>query len=171
MDIQNRLPAQDLIGGEATQAALISAAVQPNQAHTAGGHTAGAGRYALRVLVVDDELDAALTLMAILREDGYETRGAHRGLEALEAMRDFAPHAVLLDIGMPDLNGYDVARKIRERYAKHGPLLIAVTARKQHEDKVRARQAGFDHHVAKPYDPEALLDLLKPLRTYGGPKS
>jgi DNA-binding response OmpR family regulator len=127
----------------------------------------GAGRYALRVLVVDDDRDAVLTLMALLRDEGYETRGAYRGREALDAVRDFAPHAVLLGIGMPDLNGYDAARRIRERYGESGPLLIAVTGWKQSSDRMLAEMAGFDHHVAKPYDPQALLALLKPLRSAG----
>lgn len=125
------------------------------------------GRYALRVLVVDDERDEVLTLMALLRDEGYETRGAYRGKEVLDAVRDFAPHAVLLDIGMPDINGYEAARQIRERYGVQGPMLIAVTGWKKSSDRMLAQMAGFDHHVAKPYDPMALLNLLKPLRTVG----
>jgi DNA-binding response OmpR family regulator len=128
-----------------------------------------AGRYALRVLVVDDERDAVLTLMALLRDEGYEVRGSYRGKDVMDIVREYAPHAVLLDIGMPDLNGYEVARKIRSRYGdEHGPLLVAVTGWNKSADRMLAQMAGFDHHVAKPYDPQALLALLKPLRTIGG---
>lgn len=125
---------------------------------------AEAPRAELRILVVDDERDAVLTLVALLRDEGYDARGAYRGKEVLDLIRDFAPHAVLLDIGMPDLNGYEVARQIRSRWGSMAPLLIAVTGWKQSSDKMLATMAGFDHHVAKPYDPQALLSLLAPLR-------
>jgi DNA-binding response OmpR family regulator len=125
---------------------------------------ADAPRAELRVLVVDDERDAVLTLVALLRDDGYDARGAYRGKEVLDLIRDFAPHAVLLDIGMPDVNGYEVARQIRQRWGNVAPLLIAVTGWKQSSDRMLATMAGFDHHVAKPYDPQALLSLLAPLR-------
>ena len=123
------------------------------------------GRSRLRVLVVDDERDAVLTLMALLRDEGYEARGAYRGTEVLDLIRDVVPHAVLLDIGMPDLNGYEVARLIRARWGELAPLLIAVTGWKQSADRLLAKMVGFDHHVAKPYDPQALLSLLAPLAT------
>jgi DNA-binding response OmpR family regulator len=125
---------------------------------------ADASRSELRVLVVDDERDAVLTLVALLRDEGYDARGAYRGKEVLDLIRDFAPHAVLLDIGMPDLNGYDVARQIRQRWGNVAPLLIAVTGWKQSSDKMLATMAGFDHHVAKPYDLQVLISLLAPLR-------
>ena len=132
------------------------------------GEGEAARRYALRVLVVDDDRDAVLTLMALLRDEGYEVRGAYRGKDALDLVREYAPHAVLLDIGMPDLNGYEAARQIRQRYGEeHGPLLIAVTGWNKSADKMLAQMAGFNHHVGKPYDPQALLALLKPLRTIG----
>jgi CheY-like chemotaxis protein len=127
-----------------------------------------AGRYALRVLVVDDERDAVLTLVALLRDDGYEVHGAYRAKEALDLVRDFAPHAVLLDIGMPGLDGYEAARRIKQRHGPASPMLIAVTGWKKEADKMRAQQAGFDHHIAKPYDPQAILGLLRRLRTPGG---
>ena len=126
---------------------------------------ADASRAELRILVVDDERDAVLTLVALLRDEGYDARGAYRGKEVLDLIRDFAPHAVLLDIGMPDLNGYEVARQIRQRWGSVAPLLIAVTGWKQSSDKMLATMAGFDHHVAKPYDPQVLLELLAPLRS------
>lgn len=120
---------------------------------------------ALRVLVVDDDRDEVLTLVALLRDEGHEARGAYRGKEVLELVRDFDPQAVLLDIGMPDLNGYEAARQIRSRYGSASPLLIAVTGWKKASDRLLAQLAGFDHHVAKPYDPQLLLSLLKPLQS------
>jgi DNA-binding response OmpR family regulator len=125
----------------------------------------GAGRTTLRVLVVDDDRDEVLTLVALLRDEGYDARGAYRGKDTLDLVRDFDPQAVLLDIGMPDLNGYDAARLIRSRYGSASPLLIAVTGWKKPSDRLLAELAGFDHHVAKPYDPRLLLSLIRPLET------
>jgi CheY-like chemotaxis protein len=125
----------------------------------------GLGRSALRVLVVDDDRDEVLTLVALLRDEGYDARGAHRGKDVLDLVRDFDPHAVLLDIGMPDLNGYEAARLVRGRYGSASPLLIAVTGWKKASDRLLAELAGFDHHVAKPYDPQLLLSLLKSIET------
>jgi len=121
----------------------------------------GLGPDALRVLVVDDDRDEVLTLVALLRDEGYDARGSYRGKDVLDLVRDFDPHAVLLDIGMPDLNGYEAARLVRARYGSASPLLIAVTGWKKASDRLLAQLAGFDHHVAKPYDPQLLLSLLK----------
>ena len=117
------------------------------------------------MLVVDDDRDEVLTLTALLQNEGHEVRGLFRGLDVLETMRDFGPQVVLLDIGLPDRNGYDLARQINSRYGEHRPRLIAVTGWKKASDKMLARMAGFDHHVAKPYDPKALLDLLSSSKT------
>jgi DNA-binding response OmpR family regulator len=116
----------------------------------------------LRVLVADDERDEVMTLTALIEDEGFEVRGVFRGSEVLEAVRDFGPDIVLLDIGMPDRNGYDLAREINARYGEDRPRLIAVTGWKKASDKMLAQMAGFDHHVAKPYEPRALLKLLKP---------
>jgi CheY-like chemotaxis protein len=113
-----------------------------------------------RILVADDDTDAVLSLTTLLREAGYEVRGVHRGAEVLEAVFNFAPDIVLLDIGMPQMSGYDVARTLRERYGSARPALIAVTGRAGEADRQQARAAGFEHHVAKPYEPHALLRLI-----------
>jgi len=84
----------------------------------------------------------------------------HGGQDALDAAREFRPHAVVLDIGMPKVTGYDCARRLRQRYGEDCPMLIALTGWKQASDKILANLAGFDHHVAKPYDPDALLKLV-----------
>jgi CheY-like chemotaxis protein len=113
-----------------------------------------------RVLVADDDKDAVLSLTMLLREEGYAVRGVHRGSEVLQAVFNFAPDVVLLDIGMPQMSGYDVARTLRERYGSARPALIAVTGRSGKTDRQQALAAGFEHHVAKPYEPHALLALL-----------
>jgi CheY-like chemotaxis protein len=115
---------------------------------------------ALRVLLADDDRDATATLATLLELEGHEVRTAHGGQEALDAAREFRPDAVLLDIGMPKLTGYEVARRLAQRYGDHCPVLIALTGWKQASDKILASLAGFDHHVAKPYEPAALIDLL-----------
>jgi DNA-binding response OmpR family regulator len=116
----------------------------------------------LRVLVADDERDAANTLLKVLYHEGYDVRAAYDGAEVLQAAREFHPDVVILDIGMPQLSGYDVARALRARY--HGVVLVAVTGWKQSTDKILARMAGFDHHFGKPCDPRAILELLGTLK-------
>jgi CheY-like chemotaxis protein len=116
-----------------------------------------------RILVADDDKDTVLSLTALLREEGYEVRGVHRGSDVLQAVFNFAPDVVLLDIGMPLMSGYDVARTLRERYGSARPALIAVTGRAGESDRLQALAAGFEHHVAKPYEPRALLALLAQL--------
>ena len=118
----------------------------------------------LRILVADDDRDAVSSLLVLLREEGHQVRGVYTGLDVLDSVRDFAPDAVLLDIGMPHVSGYEVARELRLRYASARPMLIAVTGRNQPSDRNLAQLAGFDHHVAKPYDPNALMGLLTPLQ-------
>lgn len=118
----------------------------------------------LRVLVGDDDPDAVKSLSALLREEGHEVRGVHTGLGVLAGVRDFGPDVVLLDLGMPHLSGYQVARALRERYASARPILIAITGHNRPSDRVLSQLAGFDHHIAKPYDATALLALLRPAR-------
>jgi two-component system CheB/CheR fusion protein len=114
----------------------------------------------LRILVGDDDPDAVKSLSALLREEGHEVRGVHTGLGVLAGVRDFGPDVVLLDLGMPHISGYQVARALRERYACARPLLIAITGHNRPSDRVLSQLAGFDHHIAKPYDANALLALL-----------
>src|SRR5687768_13039746 len=119
-----------------------------------------------RVLVADDDEDTVLTLTTLLRDEGYDARGVHRGAEVLQAVFNFAPDVVLLDIGMPQMNGYEVARTLRERYGSARPALIAVTGRSGSADRQQTRAAGFEYHIAKPYEPRELLRLIA--RTIGG---
>lgn len=113
-----------------------------------------------RILVADDDEDTVLSLTALLREEGYQVRGVHRGADVLQEIFSFGPDVVLLDIGMPQMSGYEVARTLRERYGSARPVLIAVTGRADEADRLQARAAGFEHHVAKPYEPRALLRLI-----------
>jgi CheY-like chemotaxis protein len=121
------------------------------------------GRRRLRILVADDERDQVATLSLILQDEGHEVREVYRGSEVLRMVRDFDPDVALIDIGMPGMTGYDVAREVRQVYGKDRPLLVAVTGWKQSSDKILARLAGFDHHLAKPFDPKSLLELIEPL--------
>jgi PAS domain S-box-containing protein len=113
-----------------------------------------------RVLVVDDNRDAAASLAMMLKLLGNETQTAHDGLEALEVAAALRPDVIFLDIGMPRLNGYETARRIREEPWGQSPLLIALTGWGQEDDRRRSREAGFDAHLTKPIDPQALEKLL-----------
>ena len=118
----------------------------------------------LRVLIADDDRDGTTTLLMLLELEGYVVRAVHGGQEALDQAREFKPDVVLLDIGMPKITGYEAARRLRQRYGDECPVLIAITGWKQASDKILASLAGFDHHVAKPYDPAALISLLAKVR-------
>jgi CheY-like chemotaxis protein len=117
-----------------------------------------AGLERLRVVIADDNVDAALTLAALLSMQGHDVRTAHDGVEALEEIGRFDPQVVILDIGMPRMNGYKVAATLRETSADL--LIIAVTGWGQEEDRHRSKAAGFDHHLVKPVDLRVLIDLL-----------
>ncbi len=113
-----------------------------------------------RVLVVDDNVDAAQSLRMLLELEGHEVRLAHDGLAALEAARAFAPAVVLLDIGLPGLDGYEVARRLRAAPETRACRLIAITGYGQSDDHARSEAAGFDRHLIKPVEPERVLALI-----------
>ena len=113
-----------------------------------------------RILVVDDIADSADSLAQMLALEGHETRAAYSGPSALTILCDFAPEVVLLDIGMPGMDGYEVARRIRQESESQPPLLVALTGYVQESDRRTAREAGFDRHLEKPVDLPALRDLL-----------
>jgi CheY-like chemotaxis protein len=138
---------------------MASAAASPNE-EPEGGY--GYSR-PLRVLVVDDDKDTVVSLLLLLRSEGHDAKGAYDSGAMWEIVDQFRPDAILLDIGLPDRNGYDVARTLRRRFGPQTPMLVAVTAWNKGADKVLAQLAGFDHHVGKPYDPHSLLTLLTPL--------
>jgi CheY-like chemotaxis protein len=118
----------------------------------------------LRILIVDDNRDAAGMLAMLLQFRGHETHVVHDGAEAVEAATTLQPDVILLDIGLPRLNGYEAARKIREQQEQPGrPLLVALTGWGQDEDRRRTEEAGFDAHLVKPVDEAALGKLLDDL--------
>lgn len=117
----------------------------------------------MRVLIADDERDQVVTLAAILNDEGHDVREVYRGTEVLGMIADFDPDVALVDIGMPGMSGYDVAREVREHYGTVRPLLIAVTGWKKPSDRILAQLAGFDHHLPKPFESHQLLELLEPL--------
>jgi CheY-like chemotaxis protein len=117
------------------------------------------------VLVVDDNRDAAASLAMMLSLDGHDTRTAQDGLEGLELAEAFRPEVILLDIGMPKLNGYDVCRRIREQPWGKGIFIVAVTGWGQEEDRRRSQEAGFDRHLVKPVDSVALAKVLAELKS------
>jgi CheY-like chemotaxis protein len=129
---------------------------------TAAAHASeGSGQSAaLRVLVVDDNLDAAECLAMLLELSGHQTALAHTGPEAVSTTLSFQPDVVFLDIGLPELNGYEVAQRIRSDSSISQPMLVALTGWGSDEDKRQAQAAGFDRHLVKPFDASKLDALL-----------
>jgi CheY-like chemotaxis protein len=116
-----------------------------------------------RVLVVDDNVDAAMTLAQVLGQAGHEVRVAATGQEGLAVARSFAPQVAVLDIGLPDLDGYALALRLRDEPATRHACLVALTGYGQSVDKARARDAGFQRHFTKPADLEHLLEAIDEL--------
>jgi CheY-like chemotaxis protein len=117
-----------------------------------------------RILVADDNRDSAYSLALLLKIMGNDTQTAHDGLEVLEVAASFRPEVILLDIGMPKLNGYETARRIRQQPWGRDVLLVAQTGWGQEDDKRLSKEAGFDVHLVKPVDPRALEKLLSGLQ-------
>jgi CheY-like chemotaxis protein len=113
-----------------------------------------------RVLVVDDNVDAADSIAWLLQLGGHEVRVAYDGPTALLIAQAFRPQVVLLDIGMPGMDGYEVCRRLRQQPGTERAVLIALTGWGQDEDRRRSGEAGFDHHFVKPVEPSALQKLL-----------
>jgi CheY-like chemotaxis protein len=120
-----------------------------------------------KILVVDDNPDSALSLAMMLSIMGHETRTAHDGESAVATAESFLPDVVLLDIGLPKLNGYEVAQRIRETTWGASMYLIAVTGWGQDEDRQRSSEVGLNVHMVKPVEPAALEKLLAELRKSG----
>lgn len=116
-----------------------------------------------RLLVVDNNVDAASTLATLLHLQGYRVRTAYDGLTALKVAEEFAPALIFLDIGMPGMDGCEVARRLRQMSRLDGTRLVALTGWGQEDDRRRTREAGFDRHLVKPLQPEVLESLLADL--------
>jgi PAS domain S-box-containing protein len=116
-----------------------------------------------RILVVDDNTDAAESLATLLKINGHDTRMAHDGLQAVAEAAEFKPDVVFLDIGMPELDGHETARRIRQAPWGKDMVLVALTGWGQTEDRRRTKEAGFDHHMVKPADPTVVAKLISSL--------
>ena len=127
--------------------------------------TVGSPGKAHRILIVDDNEDGAQSLATLLELQGNQVQTAYDGPQAVEAVGDFRPDVVLLDIGLPTLNGYETARRMREHPDTRDALIIALTGWGQEEDRRRSREAGFDHHLVKPVDLSVLEGLLSESRS------
>ena len=129
--------------------------------HTTGSDTPADAQRPLQVLVVDDNRDAADSLQSLFQLEGYAASVAYGGAQALAAVDKTWPQLVVMDLGMPDMDGYEAARQIRQRAHGRAVLLIALTGWGQGEARSRTEQAGFDHHLTKPVDFAAITALLE----------
>jgi len=125
-------------------------------------------RRTMRVLVVDDERDTVVSLLAVLRHEGYEAMGVYDGRTAIRALEEFQPDAVLVDIAMEGMTGWDVAREVRKKFGDD-VLLIAITgAYVRAPDEILARVAGFNQFMVKPCDPNTIIRHIEMLRSRQG---
>jgi CheY-like chemotaxis protein len=113
------------------------------------------------VLVVDDHVDAAESLAMVLVGDGHDVRTAYDGVQALSAARSFHPQAIVLDLGMPGMDGFEVARAVRADPDLAGVRLIALSGYGQAEDTKRSAEVGFDRHLVKPVDPDKVIAAIQ----------
>jgi PAS domain S-box-containing protein len=143
-----------------TVAPAPAAEAEPAAGPADGGHH--------RILVVEDDFDAAELLAEYLSSLGHEVTIAHDGPAAIEAAASADPEVVVLDIGLPGMDGYEVARRLVSGARGSPPVLVALTGYGQEEDRARSRAAGFAHHLTKPFEPAALERLLAGLRPGGG---
>jgi CheY-like chemotaxis protein len=139
----------------------VIAAARPFEAASDGPTISANPSAPLRILVVDDNRDSVETLQLLLQLFGNDVSAAYDGEEALSMAIELKPDVVLLDIGLPKLNGYDVARQIRLEPWGSTATLVAITGWGQAEDKDLSREAGFDHHLVKPVDPDILMELIQ----------
>jgi len=150
----------DEAAGTATAGTATAGTATSGQAKSIREGVNGTPMAELRVLVVDDNVDYVAMLDATLRQLGYAVRTAHSGSEALEIAQEWRPDVVLLDIGLPGLDGYEVARRLRAHGDTRHAKLIAVTGYGREVDKAQARLAGFDEHLTKPVEVADILKLL-----------
>lgn len=138
----------------------------PGPGPKSAGHGLAKALRPLRIVIAEDDRDTVVTLMMLLREEGHEVRSVHTGRHVMGVVLDFDPDAVILDIHLPDLSGWEVARTIRAQRGHGRPMLIGVSGEyKQGADRILSEILGFDHYLLKPYDPNDLLTLLAPLKT------
>lgn len=130
-----------------------------------GGPSAGKGFWrALRIVICDDEKDTVNTLAAILEDEGHKVQRVYAGAEVIPAVRRFMPDAVIMDIAMPKVTGYDVVKEIRRQFMTYRPLVIAISGiYVKATDALLSRAVGFDHHLTKPVHADEVIELLAPL--------
>ncbi len=150
------------MGSEFTVHLPVTAEPAPGASRPAGVQASGPRGAKRRILVVDDLPDSADSLALLLQSHGHEVRTSYDGANAVEIAREYRPDVVLLDLGLPQLNGYEAARQLRGLSLGEPVLLIAITGWGHSENRKRTSEAGFDHHLVKPVDPETLLQLLAP---------
>ncbi|MFO1092725.1 MAG: ATP-binding protein [Planctomycetaceae bacterium] len=148
-------------GSEFTVRLHAVAEIETPQAGDAPAAMSETGTRRLRILVADDNHDTAETLAMLLRKVGYETTTVDSGPAALQWAADEHPDVMIIDIGLPGMDGFEVARRIRSQESSKAIRLVAATGYAQAEDRDRALQAGFDHHLPKPIDFKVLMELLK----------
>jgi DNA-binding response OmpR family regulator len=117
----------------------------------------------VRVLLADDDVDTLITLAELLQRDGFDVKMVLNGGPVVAVASYYRPHIVLLDIGMPDRNGFKVAAELRAIYGDQAPVLIAITGLSGAAEKIQSEKCGFDHYIRKPYDPVQLLELIASL--------
>jgi signal transduction histidine kinase/DNA-binding response OmpR family regulator len=139
---------------------LASAAAEHALVESAATRTAEAASMGRRILIVDDNADAADSLGVLLGIWGHDVKIAHDGVAALEVARAFDPELVFLDIGMPDMNGYEVARRLRQEAGLASAKTIALSGYGAERDRLRSKEAGFDLHLVKPVDPQSLSGVI-----------
>ena len=150
--------------GSAFIVTLPVASAVPEKA-APGRVAAGSEGPKYRVLIADDNRDVTEVFEIMLTMMGHTVESAHDGIEAVEKAAGFHPDVIILDIGMPGLNGYDAARRIRETDTGKKAVLIAITGWGDAKDKRQSDEAGFNHHLVKPVDPLALAELLNSLQS------
>ncbi|WP_438021853.1 GAF domain-containing protein [Sorangium sp. So ce233] len=138
----------------------LAAAEEPASRHSSPGPAGRDAAAALRILVVDDNVDGAESLALLLRMSGHRTRAVHTGPEAMTAARELGADVVFLDIGLPGMSGYEVARRLRAEPGFAGLVLVALTGWGTEDDRRQAREAGFDHHLTKPVDAAEVRRLV-----------
>jgi len=132
--------------------------------HILPAHKEPSVRSALRILLVDDHADTVCTTAVLLVGEGHDVETAKDGASALLMWKSFRPHVILLDIGLPDMDGWDVAGQIRKTSDDRRPVLIALSGYGTAADHQRSREAGIDLHLVKPIDPQELFEILAKIR-------
>src|SRR5687767_15114020 len=129
----------------------------------------GGSRRTLRILIADDDRDAANMLAILLRQEGHEVTAVLRGDEVMDLVRLMRPDALILDINMPGMSGYAIARELKERYAVAAPYMIGVSGVwTKTSERLLGQAVGFDKYLVKPYDPDQLMAILEHLREAPG---